>query len=250
MASRDASHETGCRKRIEVPGRLIEEKQRRIGQQRAREGEAGPHPRGVPEDRSVGGIGETDLVEEPLGAGRGLVSGHAGQRGEEGEVSPPADPPVVRSLIADHDAQGAPSGHCVADHVVAADRSAPRVREHGRAEDPDQGALPGTVRAEQRHHLAGLDVEADAVERLDIAEALADLANPDPVHGVDATRAMPSSRAAVLNPPDSANVRMLTIVPRSEYVEGGRPPGKIARRLQRLVLDAPLRDAPGSAPRR
>ena len=52
------------------------------------------------------------------------------------------------------------------------------------AKDPDQGALPSTVRAEQRHHLAGLDVQADTVERLDGAEALPDPANLDAFHSV------------------------------------------------------------------
>ncbi len=65
--------EIGSGQRIEVPGRFIEEKQGRFGQQGARQGEAGSHPRRVPEHATVGGVCETDLVEEPLGAGRGLV---------------------------------------------------------------------------------------------------------------------------------------------------------------------------------
>jgi hypothetical protein len=91
----------------------------------------------------------------------------------------------VGPLIPDDEARGAPCPHAVADYVVACDGGGPGVREDRRAKGPDQGALSRTVWAEQGHHIARLYVEAYAIERLDRAEPLADLANSDPVHGLE-----------------------------------------------------------------
>ncbi len=46
-------------------------------------------------------------------------------------------------------------------------------------QDLDQGRLAGAVVAEQRHHLARMDLEADPVEGGDRAEALADAIRPE-----------------------------------------------------------------------
>ena len=46
-------------------------------------------------------------------------------------------------------------------------------------DDPQEGGLTGTGRAEQRHQLAGLDLQADLLERLKRAEALADITDFD-----------------------------------------------------------------------
>src|SRR5215211_2658957 len=65
---------------------------------------------------------------------------------------------------------------------MACHRCGAGIRKHCGAEDPDQGALPSSVRPEKRDDLACLDIEGNAVQRLNIAEALANLTDPDPVH--------------------------------------------------------------------
>jgi hypothetical protein len=40
--------------------------------------------------------------------------------------------------------------------------------------DVDQGGFAGAIVAQQRHHLAALDIEADAAQRFDGAEILGD----------------------------------------------------------------------------
>ncbi len=58
-------------------------------------------------------------------------------------------------------------------------------------EDLDQGRLAGAVLAEQRVHLAALDLEVDGVERERAGEALA-----EPVKSRAAASALPSQRGS------------------------------------------------------
>src|SRR5690606_32132984 len=46
-------------------------------------------------------------------------------------------------------------------------------------DDLDEGRLAGAVVAEERHHLAARNVEGDAAERFDGAEALGDVVEPE-----------------------------------------------------------------------
>src|SRR5581483_6963149 len=55
----------------------------------------------------------------------------------------------------------------------------PRGRRQQRGQHPDQRRFAGAVRAEQAEDLAVLDLEADALHRGEVAEALHDLADVD-----------------------------------------------------------------------
>src|SRR4051812_42298527 len=68
------------------------------------------------------------------------------------------------------------------DDVVAGDQRMPGVRLRQRRQHADGRRLAGAVRSEQTEHLAVADGERDAVERLDLAVALAQLLHRDRVH--------------------------------------------------------------------
>jgi SAM-dependent methyltransferase len=152
----------------------------------------------------------------------------------------------VGSLIPDHEARRAPSADGVLDDVIPAHGSGARIREDSGAEDSQQGALAGAVWPEKRYYLAELDIQTDAVERLDVAESFADLTNPDAVHiaGCYVRRSQPFDRgrargAAV------ACICFRAVLAR-EYVQGGRRPGKVASLVQRLLLERRYGMPPGA----
>ena len=60
----------------------------------------------------------------------------------------------------------------VADDVVAGDAGGAAVGREQRGEDADRRRLPGAVRAEQREHLAALDLQVEPVEHAGVAERL------------------------------------------------------------------------------
>ena len=67
--------------------------------------------------------------------------------------------------------------------IQAVERQRPRRRAQQRREHLDASSSSGAVRAEKREDLAARHVEGDVVDRLDVAEALGEVADFDHVRG-------------------------------------------------------------------
>ncbi len=151
---------------VEEARRLVEQEERRLLRQRAREEDALPL---AARERADGAVGE--------GAGAGALERGAGDgevalrlEGDPAEVRMAAEQgdlergegQLVRGLLRHHgDAAGALArrerGELVAQQAHRAARGAQRSREQ-----PHQGRLAGAVRTEQADDLAAPDREADA----------------------------------------------------------------------------------------
>ena len=89
-------------------------------------------------------------------------------------------------------------------HIEARQTGRPARRANGRGQHPDRGRLAGSVRAEQAEHLAGRDLEVDALHRLDAAGIdLAKLLHLD--HGNSSCHIDPS---CFVSPMTDPNARM------------------------------------------
>ena len=157
-------HVTGAG-RIEAVRRFVEHQQPRPGQQRGGKPETLSHPEREAANAVVRDIGEPDLLQRVADA-VGAVAPQAGQRGEvlpSGErgiqtrpVDEPRDPVRKRERPA---------------HRAAEDLQVAAVGLGQPEEQAQQRRLPGPVRSDQAMHLALRDVEVDAVEGDDLAEA-------------------------------------------------------------------------------
>ena len=109
---------------------------------------------------------EREGLEQLLGALAALALGHPEVAGVVVERLLDGQEPVEVQLLR-RQPDGLAGLAVVADRVVAEDPDRPRrrLREPGRA--VDQRRLAGAVRAQQPEELARLDVEGDAVQRLD-----------------------------------------------------------------------------------
>ncbi len=145
---------------VERRGGLVEEQQFRV----AREGEREPHPLGLAAGQLL-----DPPVRQVVDPGQGEQFGGA--------------PAVPVELPEQADQLGHPGGLGQAAGLQhAADLAGRHGRRGGPAQDPDltggrraqpqhgvdRGGLARTVRAEQRHRLAGLDIEGHVVQRLDV----------------------------------------------------------------------------------
>ena len=81
-------------------------------------------------------------------------------------------------VVLEHEADPA-LAHVAAGGVLAVELDAPGVGLFEAGDDAQQRGLAAAGRAQQRHQLAGGDVQADVVERLEGAKALADLVDDD-----------------------------------------------------------------------
>ncbi len=163
---------------IEAGERLVEQQQRRPGQQRAGQGQALDHAARVgPHRPGPGPRLEADLVEQGGGAGRRV--GDAVQPGEELEVLDRRQLAVTERGVGEQPDLGPQRvvGGARPGVVEVADRAGRR--PHQRRQHADQGRLAGAVGAEQRAHLAGLQSELDADQRPMVAVPLAQAADLD-----------------------------------------------------------------------
>ena len=123
-------------------------------------------------------------VEPPLHAARVASHDAVGRVGEPEQIQQLADPRLesadARALR--HVADCPPDGICLGDDVVAGHLGPARIRRRQRREHLDRRRLAGSIRAEQPEELAGVDAEADSVERPNRAVALAQPLDDDRVH--------------------------------------------------------------------
>ena len=149
-------------------GRLVEEQDLGLVDERRREVQAALHPAGVALDAAVGGVLELDEREQLLArarracARRARTAGPAGRaaRARSGAGRGPASCSATPILLAR--AVG------VAGDVDAGDARAAGGDRQQRGEHPHGRRLAGAVGPEEAEDLAGVDVEVDAAHRLDV----------------------------------------------------------------------------------
>src|SRR5687767_6546106 len=151
--------------RIEPDGRLVQDHERRIRQQRAGEREALAHAGRVALDVVVGAVRELHAHERCLDPGTRLTRRHVVQRGEVLEVLARGELPVEAALAGEHRADpGADLARLLHDVDAEHARLAAGRLEEGR-EHPHRRRLARAVRAEDPEDLARLDGEVDAGDR-------------------------------------------------------------------------------------
>jgi hypothetical protein len=157
---------------VESRRRLVEEQHGRLVHERRREVEASAHAAGVRLGRSVGGVGQAEHLEQLVGAGPHVPGREVGELADEAEVLAAGEVLVDRCVLAGETDQRA-HGVGLAHHVVAEHARPPGVGLDDRGQDPHGRRLAGAVRAEEAEHGARRHAQVDAVEGVDVAEALA-----------------------------------------------------------------------------
>ncbi len=111
----------------------------------------------------IGTVGESELVDQLLGALPPLLGGDAVVGGMEEQVLPSRERPVeIRPLRDDTDM--APSRDWIAGHVNAGDRRPTARWLDPRGEDADGRRLAGPVGTEEAENLAPMDLKGHAVD--------------------------------------------------------------------------------------
>ena len=162
-------HELVRRLGVEAGGRLVEEDEVGVGDERAGDEHLLPHALRVRADLLGGAVGEPEAAEQVLGAAQRVGLRHAVERAEEGEVVQRGQALVEGGVGLD--AHARPDLLDVARHVVA--EHAQRLRAVGpqhAGQDADGRRLARAVGAEQPEHAARLELEIDALERRRLAE--------------------------------------------------------------------------------
>src|SRR5581483_5362578 len=155
---------------IERGGRLVEQEQTRLADERLRDAEPLLHSLRHAVDAAVRRVGEGDEVEQAAALGGSAARpGEALVQLEHFVGAVPAGEAEELREVAERCARGARAG-TGADDLGAAAR-----RPDEADGDLHERRLAGAVRAEQADELALLDFEVDAFQRVDGAEALAEL---------------------------------------------------------------------------
>src|SRR6266513_2817000 len=158
---------------VEVEARRgpVEEQDRRTVDERGAQVEAPAHAAGVGARRAVGGVDEVELLEELGGAFLDEPAGEVREPADEAQVLAARQVAVDGGELARQTDAGAYPfrfvGDVDAEHGRLAGVGPPDCRQH-----PYGGGLAGAVRAEQAEHGRRRDLEYDAVEGDDVAEAL------------------------------------------------------------------------------
>ena len=165
----DAAHQQPAQ-RIEPGGRLVQEDELRIVQQRLRQPHALEHALAVAAQRAIGGVQQVDARQQPIDAGV--------QRDAAQPIEPPVEPQqlgrgerVVKAEMLGKKADAR------ADRAIA-ERRAQHVPRAGRRRDQrqqhlDRRGLAGAVRPEKAEDLAGAHLQRQIGHREGVAELLA-----------------------------------------------------------------------------
>jgi hypothetical protein len=184
---------------VEAGGRLVQEQHWRAMHQGGGEVEAPPHAAGVGLRRAVGGVGEPEPVEQFGGPPRHLAPAEVGEPADEAQVLAPGQVLVDGRVLAG-EADGGAGRLRMGRDVDAEHLGRAVVGVEDRGQDAHGGGLARTVRAEQPEHGAGRHVEVDAAERVDVAEALGEAADPDGGGGGRGARGCRGDHAATFAP--------------------------------------------------
>ncbi len=162
-------------------------------------------------------------------------AGHAVDAALEHEVLAPGRLPVDAGVLRDV-ADRAAHAVRVAHDVLARDDRASGVGLRQRRERAHRRRLAGAVRAEQPEHLAVAHGERDAVERLHVLVALAQVFGDDRVHAAETTRASGLDFADADAGPDADDRRRSRRRETTSSRTSSRPraPGRSRRRSCRI----------------
>ena len=156
---------------VQSGGRLVEEQDRRPGDQRGGQVEAAAHPARIGANETVGGVGEVEGGQQLPRPGTRLPSREVVEPADHLEVLEAGQVLVHRGVLAgEPDVLAHPGG--VADDVEARHARGAVVGQQQGRQDADGRRLAGAVRAEQPEDAARLDVKVDAAKRVDVAVAL------------------------------------------------------------------------------
>ena len=172
-----------ARLRIDADRRLVEQEHARCMQEGAGEIEAPLHAAGEGRDDVVGALGETGDVERARDGRTRVAPRQPEQAHEEMQVLACGQRRVERDLLR-HQAERAPRLRRLAVDGMAGDRRRARARPAQRREHGQRRGFAGAVRPQQADDLAGLDREADAVERRARTVAQAQILDGDGGGGV------------------------------------------------------------------
>ena len=152
--------------RVEAGGRLVEEEDRGLVNQRRGEVEAAAHAARVGADAPVGGLRQPDAVEQRVAELAAPARGHGVQRRLQVDQLAAGHQGVERGLL-ERDPDLAPHGARVRGDVVPRDDGPAARGRQQRGQHPHRGRLAGAVGAEEAVDLAVGDLEVDPVHRLD-----------------------------------------------------------------------------------
>jgi hypothetical protein len=174
----------GAGLRVETGGRLVQEQHLRAVDQADGHVQPALHAPGVGLDLALRGVRQVEAVEQLVGAPVQLRAAHAVEAALEQQVLPAGGHRVGAGALGDH-ADGAAHRRRIGGDVEPGDGGAAAVGGGQRGEDLDGGGLARAVGAEQPEDDAGLDGDAEAVERADSLGASLDLVGLDQVAGLD-----------------------------------------------------------------
>ena len=171
---------------VEAGGRLVEEEDARLVDQRRAEVEPAAHAARVGAHPPVGGVGEADAGDQRVTALLRLGLRDSVQRRLELHQLAARHQRVERGLL-ERDADRAPHLRRLLDHVEAGHRGATARRPQQRGQHPDRRRLAGAVRPEEGVDLARGDLEVHALHGPDAAgEGAFELSDFDRGQVVDA----------------------------------------------------------------
>ncbi len=127
---------------------------------------------------TVGRVGQPEAHEQLVGPGGHRGAGQVREPADQPEVLAPGQVLVDRGVLTG-EADAGPDGVGLAGDVEAEHLGPPAVAVDDGREDADGGGLPRAVGAEEAEHGAGRDLEVDAGERHDVAEALGEALDAD-----------------------------------------------------------------------
>ena len=158
---------------VEPGRRLVEEQDRRPGDQRGGKVEPAAHPARVRADEPIAGVGEVEgRREAPAPACmRTCLAAEVVEPADHLEVLEAGQVLVHGGVLAGEPDLLAHLGG-VADDVETRNARGALVRQQQGRQDANGRRLTGTVRAEQPEDAARLDVQVDAAKRVDVAVAL------------------------------------------------------------------------------
>ena len=154
--------------RVEAGGGLVEEQDRRVVEDRARDHQPLGEAARERHHRRLGALGEVELDEQVVGGGARGGGAHAEEAAVEVEVLPHGERAVERVRLR-HDADQLLGDRGVRDDVDVVHERLSRRRDHARGQHARGGGLAGAVGAEQPEDLALGDGQVEPVDRGDAA---------------------------------------------------------------------------------
>ena len=167
-SARKMSHSASRACGIQSDGRLVEEEDLGLVDERARDHQALLLPARQVLDARLAAVAEAHAREDLLGALARHRAREAEVGGVEDQVLQHRQPAVGIGALG-HDPDAPAHGHRPRDDVLAGDQRLPTGRQHARGEDADGRGLARAVGAEQTEELAGADRQVEPVERDDRA---------------------------------------------------------------------------------